>query len=127
MLSWATCVVGQSSVSMKEYVDLQAQLAKERTDLNHVWSARYNDAQLAAIKEANELVRLALEEYKTVNNEWRGQMRDMQEDYITKQTFFSVIGAMGVIFGLFIGYMNFIKQKNEKTRAGHSGDVIAKT
>lgn len=99
------------TVTMKEYVD------------NNVsWVQKYNDAQLAALKEANELVRLSLQEYKTVNNEWRGQLKDQAGTFVTWQ------GLVGLIFGLaglLFGYSRYVKDKRESDgKSIMSGDKV---
>lgn len=93
------------TVTMKEYVDM-----------NIEWSQKYNSAQLAAFKEANELVRLSLQEYKTVNNEWRGQLKDQAGTFVTWP---SLVGLIFGVSGLFFGYSRYAKDK-----AGNGGKNI---
>lgn len=116
----------QDNVPMKDYVDMQNDLTRKIVEQQKEWSIRYSDAQLQALREATELVRLSLDEYKTVNNEWRGQIKDASQTYITQQTFFSVISAMGVIVGLLIAYTNLKKKDTEKFREGTKEDKIKK-
>lgn len=99
------------TVTMKEYVDM-----------NIEWSQKYSAAQLAALKEANELVRLSLQEYKTVNNEWRGQLKDQAGTFVTWQALLAMIfGVSGLVFG----YSNYKKnQANGKSSYIKSGDQV---
>lgn len=84
---------------------------KDYVDVNIEWSKRYNDAQLAAFKEANELVRLSLQEYKTVNNEWRGQLKDQAGTFVTWPALLSLIfGVAGLLFG----YSSVMSRKRER-------------
>lgn len=89
------------TVTMKEYVDM-----------NVDWQQKYNNAQLASLKEANELVRLSLQEYKTVNNEWRGQLKDQTGTFVTWQ---ALIGLIFGLAGLLFGYSRYVKDKREST------------
>lgn len=102
------------TVTMKEYVDNNVE-----------WQQRFNNAQLASLKEANELVRLSLQEYKTVNNEWRGQLKDQAATFVTWP---ALIGLIFGISGLIFGYANYMKGKRENgNTAGKnivSGDKV---
>lgn len=95
---------------------------KEYVDMNIEWSQKYSAAQLAALKEANELVRLSLQEYKTVNNEWRGQLKDQAGTFVTWQALLAlVVGISGFLFG----YANY--RKNQQNGTGKnivSGDKV---
>lgn len=99
------------TVTMKEYVD------------NNVsWVQKYNDAQLAALKEANELVRLSLQEYKTVNNEWRGQIKDQTGTFVTKSELWL---AVSTVISLVIAALGLMaKRRGEKSEGKNivSGD-----
>lgn len=101
------------TVTMKEYVD------------NNVsWVQKYNDAQLAALKEANELVRLSLQEYKTVNNEWRGQIKDQTGTFVTKSELWL---AVSTVISLVIAALGLMaKRRGEKSEGKNivSGDKV---
>lgn len=99
------------TVTMKEYVDM-----------NIEWSQKYSAAQLAALKEANELVRLSLQEYKTVNNEWRGQLKDQSQTFVTRG---ELILATTTLLGLFWGYSRHKRDSENKPGAViRSGDNV---
>lgn len=101
------------TVTMKEYVD------------NNVsWVQKYNDAQLAALKEANELVRLSLQEYKTVNNEWRGQIKDQTGTFVTKSELWL---AVSTVISLVIAALGLMSKRRAESSAGKnilSGDKV---
>lgn len=101
------------TVTMKEYVD------------NNIdWVQKYNSAQLASLKEANELVRLSLQEYKTVNNEWRGQLKDQTGTFVTKTELWL---AVSTIVSLLIAALGlWAKIRNESSRGKNivSGDKV---
>jgi hypothetical protein len=103
------------TVTMKEYVDM-----------NVDWQQKYNNAQLASLKEANELVRLSLQEYKTVNNEWRGQMKDQTSTYVTKSELWL---AVSTIISLTIAALGLLSRRKKETdtlnaRNIQSGDTV---
>jgi hypothetical protein len=103
------------TVTMKEYVDM-----------NVDWQQKYNNAQLASLKEANELVRLSLQEYKTVNNEWRGQMKDQTSTYVTKSELWL---AVSTIISLTIAALGLLSRRKRETetlsaRNIQSGDTV---
>lgn len=98
------------TVTMKEYVDM-----------NIEWSQKYSAAQLASLKEAQELVRLSLQEYKTVNNEWRGQLKDQAGTFVTWP---ALIGLIFGISGLLFGYQNFKKNQQTNGKNIQSGDKV---
>lgn len=112
------------TVTMKEYVDMQNQFIKEMAQLNTDWQQKYNVAQLTALKESSELTRLALLEYKTVNNEWRGQLKDQAGTFVTWQ---ALIGLIFGLAGLIFGYANFKKNQEVSKSSGsviRSGDNV---
>lgn len=102
------------TVTMKEYVDMNVE-----------WSQKYSAAQLASLKEANELVRLSLQEYKTVNNEWRGQLKDQAGTFVTWP---ALLGLIFGIAGLIFGYSNYKKNQSQANEANskniQSGDKV---
>lgn len=100
------------TVTMKEYVDNNVE-----------WQQRFNNAQLASLKEANELVRLSLQEYKTVNNEWRGQLKDQAGTFVTWP---ALIGLIFGISGLIFGYANYKRGSMPRSegKAIVSGDKV---
>lgn len=98
------------TVTMKEYVDM-----------NVDWQQKYYTAQLNAQKEANELVRLSLQEYKTQNNEWRGQLKDQAGTFVTWPALLSLIfGVAGLLFG----YSNY-KNSQIKKREGEGKNIVS--
>lgn len=101
------------TVTMKEYVDMNIQ-----------WSQKYSEAQLAALKEAQELVRLSLQEYKTVNNEWRGQIKDQTQTYVTRS---ELLLAITTLLGLFWGYSKHLREKKEAESKGSSGGSLIRS
>jgi hypothetical protein len=99
---------------------------KEYVDMNVDWQQKYNNAQLASLKEANELVRLSLQEYKTVNNEWRGQMKDQTSTYVTKSELWL---AVSTIISLTIAALGLLSRRKRETetlsaRNIQSGDTV---
>jgi len=98
------------TVTMKEYVDM-----------NIEWSQKYSTAQLAALEKANELVRLSLQEYKTVNNEWREQLKASNSTYVSWQ---ALIGLVIGLSGLFWGYSRNQREKQAAERNIQSGDEV---
>lgn len=99
------------TVTMKEYVDMQVD-----------WQQKFNNAQLLSLKEASELVRLSLQEYKTVNNEWRGQIKDQTQTYVTRT---ELILAVTTLLGIFWNYSKYIREKqSSEGRNIKSGDTV---
>lgn len=110
-----TSSFSQETVPIKEYIDMQVKLNVE-------WSQRYNDAQLASLKEANELVRISLQEYKTINNEWRGQLKDQAATFVTRG---ELILAVTTLIGVFFAFQRYQNEKNDsKGKNIVSGDKV---
>lgn len=122
------CLSGysQNTVPMKDYIDMQSRLQQQQFELNREWNIRYNDAMLAAQKEANELVRLALDDYKVHSNEYRLQLKEQAGTFVTKTTFFSILGVLLTVIGILLGYINSKKKESEKFREGTKDDKIKK-
>ena len=96
----ATNLYGQTvndlrpTVTMKEYVDMQAQLNKE-------WSEKLIDAHIENIKDNVTKANEANEKRFENVNEFRNTLRDQQGTFLTRnELWLFVVAIAGIVFGI---------------------------
>lgn len=98
------------TVTMKEYVDMQAQLNRELAKVQF----ENIEKNVAKANEAND-------KRLDVMNEFRGTIEDSNSTYVTWPALLGlIVGVSGFIFG----YANFQKVKSERENAKSNGKNI---
>jgi len=88
------------TVTMKEYVDMQAQLQKEFTE-------KLIEVQVANINDNVVRANSAMEKRLDAINEFRGQLKDQAGTFITRSELWAWIVA---VIGLILAVMNFSRK-----------------
>lgn len=99
------------TVTMKEYVDMQAQLNKE-------WMQKLVDVQMENINDNVNKANATMDKKFESVNEFRNQLKDQAATFVTWQ---ALIGLVIGISGFLFGYANY--KKNTETGKS-SGSVI---
>jgi len=93
------------TVTMKEYVDMQAQLNKE-------WSEKFMSVQYENIKENVRIANAAMEKRLDGINEFRGQLKDQAGTFVTRNELWTAAFA---ISGLVFAALSYMK-RNQVTK-----------
>lgn len=114
----------EATVSMKAYVDMQAdlisQLAKCRSEANR----EISDVQFQNISDNVTKANAANEKRFDGVNEFRGQLKDQASTFVTWPALLGLIfGISGLLFG-YANYTNRKKEREEKERDNASGKAI---
>jgi hypothetical protein len=100
------------TVTMKEYVDMQAGLNQK---ILEVQIKNINDN----VSKANETMDKRLDGM----NEFRDTLKDANATFITRS---ELIAYIGMLAGLFFGWSNYMKNKKDSDRKEPEGRAIAK-
>lgn len=126
LLSFTVCVFVfaqtvndlRPTVTMKEYVDMQAELNKD-------WMQKLVDAQIDNINDNVVRANTAMEKRLDGINEFRGQLKDQAGTFVTWP---ALIGLIFGVAGLLFGYSNFKKNqesgRRDTSKNIKSGDVV---
>lgn len=100
------------TVTMKEYVDMQA-------DLNQ----KLNEAQFQNVNDNVSKANMAMEKRLDGINEFRGQLKDQAATFITRGELFAWVVA---IIGIFFGFSNYRNNLSKKSQGENivSGDKV---
>lgn len=105
------------TVTMKEYVDMQAQLNKE-------WMQKLIDVQMENINDNVNKANATMDKKFESVNEFRNQLKDQAATFVTWQALIGlVIGVSGFLFG----YANYKKNTDAGKSSGsviRSGDNV---
>lgn len=104
------------TVTMKEYVDMQAQLNKE-------WLQKLMDVQVENIKDNVTKANQAMEKRLDGINEFRGQLKDQAGTFITRSELWGYVIA---ILGLLIGAIGLMRRQAASAAGKNivSGDKV---
>lgn len=105
----------QETVSMKDYVDMQARLNRE-------WTEKLLDVQIQNINDNVNKANASMEKRLDGMNEFRQTLKDSNATYVTWQ---ALIGLIIGVSGFLFGYANY--RKNQESSAGKnivSGDKV---
>lgn len=100
------------TVTMKEYVDMQAELNKE-------WMQKLIEAQVDNIRDNVNKANAAMDKKFESVNEFRNQLKDQAGTFVTWQ---ALIGLIIGVSGFLFGYANY--KKDSKVPPSSSGSVI---
>lgn len=105
------------TVTMKEYVDMQAELNKE-------WMQKLVDVQMQNINDNVNKANATMDKKFESVNEFRNQLKDQAASFVTWQALIGlVIGVSGFLFG----YANYKKNNDPAKSSGsfiRSGDNV---
>lgn len=111
------------TVTMKEYVDMQAELNRQLTMCRSEANRSIADVQFENISDNVNKANTATEKRFDGVNEFRLQLKDQAGTFITRGELFAWIIA---IIGIFFGYSNWKRgqQKETEGKAIISGDKV---
>lgn len=102
------------TVTMKEYVDMQAELNKE-------WMQRLMDAEIANIKDNINKANASMDKRLDGMNEFRETLKDSNNTFVTWTALIALIFGVA---GLFFGWSKYNKDKTEPQSSSRSSKNI---
>lgn len=108
-------MLGQT-VTMKEYIDMQAELNRQISICRSESNRSISDVQFQNISDNVTKANAATEKRFDGVNEFRAQLKDQASTFVTWQALLGLmIGVSGFLFG-YANYMNRKKEREEKER-----------
>lgn len=105
----------KATVTMKEYVDMQASLNKE-------WTQKLVEVQFQNINDNVNKANAAMEKRLDGINEFRAQLKDQAGTFVTRDALW---GWMLAIAGFVLAFMNYQRGKNQNSSKNiQSGDQV---
>lgn len=103
------------TVTMKEYVDMQAELNKE-------WMQKLVDVQIENILDNVNKANSTMDKRLDGMNEFRDTLKDQAGTFITRA---ELIAWVTALIGIFFGFSKYIKDKNDSGGKNiQSGDKV---
>lgn len=103
------------TVSMKEYVDMQAQLNKE-------WMQKLVEIQFQNINDNVDKANATMDKRLDGMNEFRQTLKDSNETYITRSEL--IAWASAILFAIGFIFKTFIQPQQNSTKNIQSGDNV---
>lgn len=120
----AEAQTNEATVSMKAYVDMQAELTRELAKVQADHIIRSQDIRFDNVEKNVEKANTANEKRFDGVNEFRSQLKDQASTFVTWQALLGLMfGLSGVLFG-YANIMNRKREREEKEKENASGKSI---
>lgn len=106
----------EATVSMKDYIDMQAELNRQLAQCRSEANRSISDVQFQNISDNVTKANAANEKRFDGVNEFRAQLKDQASTFVTWQALLGlIVGISGFLFG-YANYTNRKKEREEKER-----------